>query len=233
MADFTVIADGCAGVTLNPQGNPASRCQMVVRFNPSAGTVGARTGALSVDLGNGFATTALNGNALAAPQQTATLTPTSVNFGPVQIGTQSAPTVFTFTNTGTQPIGPLGAAAFATNNADQFVVTEDNCVNKTLNNGQSCTVSGTFRPTAAGLLSASLVVPFSAAVNSPGATASVVGNGVNGRRDADPGGWCLRLCADWLQQRPADLHRDQQRPRPAESGRRRCDPRQSELRHRR
>jgi len=166
--DFSIIFFGCNnGTVLDPNGGS---CTVVVEYSPTAPPIGARVASLNVGL---------NATATAALQQTATLTPNPHDFGAVQIGTQSAPIVFTLTNTGSQPIGPLGAPASVGVNADQFVIVSgSDCFNKTLTTASpTCTFSAFFRPTVNGVLAASVSVPFQDAATTPAAAASVFGTG--------------------------------------------------------
>jgi len=101
-------------------------------------------------------------------QANITLSPTTVNFGNVLVGTTSAVTVVTITNNGTASatIGSVTTSA-------QFAQT-NNCPG-TLGAGASCTANVTFVPTTTGLASGLLTV----ADNAPGNphTASLSGTG--------------------------------------------------------
>ncbi len=192
--DFSIIFFGCNnGTVLNPTGG---NCTVVVEYSPTTPPIGARVASLNVGLSEGATpgptvasvAAALNATATAALQQTATLTPNPQDFGSVQIGAQSTPVVFTMTNTGSQPIGPLGAPVSVGANADQFViVSASDCFNKTLTTASpTCTFSAFFKPTATGLLSASVSVPFQGTTTTPAVSATVFGTGTSASATLTP-----------------------------------------------
>jgi hypothetical protein len=86
---------------------------------------------------------------------TADLAPASLAFGKQPVGTSGAAQTATLRNTGVAPLHVAGIALTGAN-ADDYVRT-DTC-GATLAGGASCTISVTFRPTAAGARTAQLVV---------------------------------------------------------------------------
>ena len=93
------------------------------------------------------------GTAGAAIAPTAAATPTGVDFGPVQVGTSSAPVTVTVSNSGggNLTFWRFGIASSSANPRDFVVVAGGTCVlSLPLAAGESCTVSVRFRPTAAG-----------------------------------------------------------------------------------
>src|SRR5919199_624650 len=84
-----------------------------------------------------------------------TLSPTSLTFGPQDIGTRSASQFVTVSNTGTASLFINSAAV---PNTLDFTVTGDGCSGLTLAVGASCSVSIVFSPTLAGTRTAALTV---------------------------------------------------------------------------
>jgi hypothetical protein len=86
---------------------------------------------------------------------TASLSPTSLNFNIVAIGTTTLPKAVTLKNVGTTAIG-VSSISIGGTNASEFGQT-NNC-GSSLAAGASCTISVTFDPTAEGAQSATLTV---------------------------------------------------------------------------
>jgi len=130
-------------------------CTISVTFKPTAS--GTRSAALSV-----------TDNAAGSPQKvtlsgigtTAKLSPTSLNFGTVAIGTTSAAKTATLTNVGTTSLSINGVAITGTNAGD---FAQTHTCGSSLAAGASCTISVTFKPTASGTRSAALSVTDNAA----------------------------------------------------------------------
>jgi len=150
-------------------------CSITVTCTPSA------EGPLSADLGANFPSpipqqsTALScdGQAttpIAAPQ--AALTPTTVNFGSVNVGSASSSQTFTLANAGNAAL-PITSIAITGTDAAAFAIAANHC-GSSLAAGASCAVSITFSPAAAGSASALLSV-----VDSVGTqTSSLTGTGM-------------------------------------------------------
>ena len=162
--DFTLIASGCDGITLNPAGQQGNTCTILVRFNPQAGAIGNRSASLAVNLGanNGFAVAALNGQATATPQRTATLTPGTFDFGTVVTGQNGLIKDFVLTNTSTTLDLVVPDAATIQQGAEEnFTILSDGCANpgpRTLAPGGTCTIQVRFNPASTGLKSGTLSV---------------------------------------------------------------------------
>src|SRR5207253_2845911 len=147
-----------------------SSCSISVTFKPTAS--GIRTAALSI-----------SDNAAGSPQKvtlsaigtTAKLSPTSLSFGTVAIGTTSAAKTVTLTNVGTTTLTITGIAITGTNAGD-FAQTHTCGIS--LAAGASCSISVTFKPTSSGTRTAALSITDNAA-GSPQKVA-LSGIGVNG-----------------------------------------------------
>jgi len=145
-------------------------CTVSVTFKPTQ--IGKRTGTLSV-----------TDNAPGSPQKvtlsgigtTAQLSPTSLDFGSVAVGTTSPAKTVTLTNVGTTTLSITGIAITGTNAGD---FAQTNTCGSSLAAGASCTVSVTFKPSAKGSLSGILSVTD----NAPGSpqTVSLSGTGTAG-----------------------------------------------------
>ena len=148
--DFAIAGD-CAGVTLQNNGDT---CAIVVTFRPTA--AGPRTATISVTDGatNSPQTIALRGTGI---DPTFSLSDTSVDFGDVQVGQVSATKTITITNT------TGGSLQFGTASADpaaRFIITGDQCSNKEIGPGATCTIGVYFAPNAAGLRTGTLTIAY-------------------------------------------------------------------------
>jgi subtilase family serine protease len=161
-ADFPETATTC-GSSLAA----AASCTVSLTFKPS--TTGARSATLKV-----------TDNASGSPQQvplsgtgtTAELTPTSLSFGSVKVGTTSAAKTVTLKNVGTTAITITSIAITGTEAGD---FGETQTCGSSLAASASCTISVTFKPTTTGTRSATLKVTDNAA-GSP-QTVSLSGTG--------------------------------------------------------
>ncbi len=143
--DFAITSNACTG-TLPPAGS----CTIQATFTPTA--TGLRTGTLTVASSNigGTAVLTLSGTGTAAGA-VVTLTPTTLTFAGQVVGTSSTAQVITVSSTGS------GAATFASfSSTGDF--SQTNTCPAVLSSGATCTVSVTFKPTATGTRSGSLVV---------------------------------------------------------------------------
>jgi probable HAF family extracellular repeat protein len=125
-------------------------CIIRVTFKPTA--LSTRAAMLSV-----------TDNAAGSPQKvsltgigtTARLSPTSLYFASVPVGTTSPAQIVTLTNVGTTTLTVTGIAITGTNAAD---FTQTHKCASSLAAGASCSISVTFKPTATGLRNAALSV---------------------------------------------------------------------------
>ncbi|MGA2350931.1 MAG: choice-of-anchor D domain-containing protein [Terracidiphilus sp.] len=149
-------ASGCSGSLA-----AGSSCIMNYTFNPNA--AGSFSATLSVDSStSGYTTLSipLSGVAVAAPA--ASFSPTSLTFPSTAVGSSAATQSFTLTNTGGAALA-LTSIVTAGTNPSSFIQ-NNNC--GTINAGASCVITVTFKPAAAGALSATLSFTDNAA-NSP------------------------------------------------------------------
>jgi hypothetical protein len=144
-------------------------CSISVTFTPAAS--GGRAATLNVSDNTPEGTDSVNLTGTGS-SITATLTPTSVDFGNQTVGTKSSPQVFTLTNTGSSNVGITNITTAGTNAADFSA--SNNC-GATLKPGASCAISVTFTPSASGSRSANLSVTDNAGTGSQ--SASLTGSG--------------------------------------------------------
>jgi hypothetical protein len=115
----------------------------------------------------------------ATPVRTATLSPSSLNFGSLVVGSTSASQNVTVTNTGNVALtaGNFAVpAGFVRSNAGPFPGAAPNCT-ATLNAGASCTIKVQFAPTAVTAYSSPLAVTYTGATVTP-ASVTLTGNGI-------------------------------------------------------
>ena len=152
-SEFTITSDGCA-IPLAPR----ATCTIQVAFRRES--VGVKTAVLTVtDSSQPTPTSAsaiLTGGGSAPTPLTAT--PTILDFGTLAIGTRSAPQVFTVTNFGDKPTGPLSVQTIdiAAGGDSAFAATTSCAAG--LDPDATCTVTVTFQPNAAGSPSAGFIV---------------------------------------------------------------------------
>ena len=145
-AEFPVSTN-CAAV-------PASAsCTVGITFKPTA--AGARSGTITVTSdGTGSPQTIAvsgNGTAVATPGQLSFAT--AVTFATQTLGTTSAPTNVTVTNTGGTAVN---VSSITSNAPAEFGVSASGCT--TVNAGATCALSLTFTPAAAGARNASITL---------------------------------------------------------------------------
>jgi Bacterial Ig-like domain (group 2)/Abnormal spindle-like microcephaly-assoc'd, ASPM-SPD-2-Hydin len=137
-------------------------CSISVTFHPSA--LGTRTGVLTAKTTGGTATANLSGTGVAP----ATVSPTTLSFGNVNVGSASAAQVVTLTNAMSETL----TVKSVTTTGDYSQT--NNC--GSLASGGSCTVNVIFKPTTSGNRTGTLSVTDNA-LNSP-QTAALTGAGV-------------------------------------------------------
>jgi hypothetical protein len=144
--DFAISANTCGSTV-----NAGASCNVSVTFTPTA--IGLRTGTLT------FTDNAPTNPQTVKLQGTGTaisLTPTSLNFGTVTVGTTSAAKSITVKNVGTTTVTFTGFSIAGTNPGD-YLISANTC-GSSLAGGASCTVSIQFKPIATGTRKASLRV---------------------------------------------------------------------------
>jgi hypothetical protein len=163
-------SDTCSGKPLAV----GASCSFSVIFSPQAAApAGPQSGTISIsdpDASSPQIIT-LTGHAPVAPL---TLSPVSVDFGSVQLGSNSTQAV-TLTNTDTRQLIVSGMVIVGANPAD---FTETNNCGFTVLAGASCVINVTFTPAAVGTRSATLVIEDDAAGNPQSLTFSGNGLGV-------------------------------------------------------
>jgi hypothetical protein len=173
--DFSVVHT-CAGVTLSPGGV----CFVSVTFSPQQS--GPRTAQLVV---NSTApgsphTASLSGTGLTGggtvPTGGLSVNPSSIAFGNQAVFTTSGPRSFSVANTSSGPITITGINRTGANPGDFTAFL--NCPSITLQPGQSCFGTATFRPTNTGARSATLEIAHTGS-SSP-ATIALTGTGTTG-----------------------------------------------------
>ena len=155
-SDFAKSANTCAGATVTPN----KTCTVSVTFTPSA--TGSRTATLSINdnAANSPQTVSLSGTGTAV-----SLSTTSLSFGAQLTGSSSLKTV-TLTNLGSTPlsISSLSVVSFAPltptgTKAGDFTIQSGSCVaGGSVAGLGSCTITVAFKPAAAGVRSATLVI---------------------------------------------------------------------------
>lgn len=137
-------------------------CTVSVTFSPSA--AGSRSASLTIadNAANSPQSVGLSGTG-SAPLPGATVSPTSLSFGSLLLGSTSAAKTATLTNSGTAPLSISGISVAGTNASD-FAQT-DTCPSSpsALAVGASCTISVTFAPSASGSRSATVTITDNAA----------------------------------------------------------------------
>jgi sugar lactone lactonase YvrE len=154
--DFTQTSN-CSIISAN-----GGTCTVTFTFTPQ--TTGALTSTYSIhDLNhpNAPLTVVLSGNGTAAPAPQPVLTPATLNFGNVTIGTTSSAQTATLKNTGTAALSVVGFN-FLGSNPGGFSET-NNCGNS-LAAGASCSISVVCEPVIVETLTASLAANFSSPI---------------------------------------------------------------------
>ena len=158
---FVIGSDLCIGLSVAP----AKTCTFTITFSPTA--VGAKSAVVSVSAGGSVLGTLQiggTGTTVAA----LTMTPPTLDFGTIGVGTVSTPQTFTVTNTGGTATGALTVTNAGVGGASQFASTTT--CQAALAPSATCEVVVTFKPTAAGSASASFSVS-DGAITSPVRTA--------------------------------------------------------------
>ncbi|HEC85069.1 MAG TPA: choice-of-anchor D domain-containing protein, partial [Thioploca sp.] len=169
--DFAKSNDNCANTTVAA----GDTCTIKVTFVPQ--TEGAKNATLSIpsnDPDTATATVTLTGNGIAAVVLVPdiSVTPTSHDFGDVEVGDSLSVTV-TIENTGDDNL-ELGQLNLADTD---FAKSNDNCANTTVAAGDTCTIKVTFAPQTEGAKNATLSIP-SNDPDTATATVTLTGNGV-------------------------------------------------------
>jgi len=173
--NFSLEVNGCGSTT--PTIVPGTSCTVLVRFNPqSEGQFSATLTIESNDPDTPIVSVLLTGNGVVgpAPEPDIEVSPTSLDFGDVSVGSDSKQTVAIF-NIGSENL-EIGTITI-TGMADQFTIVNDNCSGKPVAPGDYCTVGVKFTPTSTGEKTANLAIP-SNDPDEPIVEVSLKGNGI-------------------------------------------------------
>ncbi len=148
-------------------------CAITVKFSPPAAPGTNETGTLDVNY-TGFTGSPVTASLTGTSGGVATLSPTSLSFGTVTQGTASAGQTTTLTNNSGSTITFTGTTFTGTNGSD-FTASSNTC-SGTLTNGNTCTITVIFTPTATPVAneSGTLNVAYTGASGSP-VTAALTG----------------------------------------------------------
>jgi hypothetical protein len=119
------------------------------------------------------------GTAPPAGAPAVTLTPSSLAYGPQEVGTTSAAQTVTVANTGTASLFVNGLSQAGIDPLD-FNRVDDQCSGITLAAGTSCTISVVFNPTATGTRTATISVLDNASTSPQAITLTGTGTSANG-----------------------------------------------------
>jgi hypothetical protein len=165
--DFAKSADTCTGAAVAP----LAACSVSVTFSPTA--TGARSASVSFadDVVPSPQTVALSGTGVTLAPGTS-FNPPTLTFANQGVGTTSAAQTVTVTNNGNASLH-VTSVTLTGSNAGDFAKSADTCTGATVAVNATCTVSVTFKPTAAGSRTASL----SFADDAPGSPQAVALSG--------------------------------------------------------
>jgi len=171
--DFTITSDSCSGVSLDP----SASCAVGVVFTPS--TVGTLTGTLSItsdDPDTPTVEVALSGTGVSetVTGPNISVSPTTVDFGNVVVGTTSAPQTVTVANTGN---ADLTVSNVVLTGDTDFDVQTTTCVDPILAPGESCSADVVFTPSSIGGKTATVTIT-SDDPDTPTVEVTLTGNGV-------------------------------------------------------
>jgi hypothetical protein len=167
---FTVI---CYNTTGAPATNGTTGCAAGSTLYSGPVSVAVSETLFAVAGGTGFSSDSAVGSAVYV--LTPFVSPSSVNFGNVAVGTMSVAVSLTFTNNTGASITNVGSTYASGVNYFTASSPANTCVG-TLANGTSCSISVIFQPTGTGSLADTLQLNFTGASGSP-VTAALLGTG--------------------------------------------------------
>jgi hypothetical protein len=169
-----VLQDSCSDKSLRRTSSSyAPWCRLSVAFRPQSG--GVKTATLSIpsaDPDMPVLEISLLGESI-APVPNIEVTPTSLSFDDLQVGSASLYQSLAISNTGTGPL-TLGTLNFSGDTGD-FELLIDSCSDKTIAANKRCYLNIRFKPQAIGAKSATLSIPSDDA-DTPTANVSLSGN---------------------------------------------------------
>ena len=153
-ADFAVSSNGCGSAVA-----PGGSCTVQVKFSPTGSTPGTLVADLDIASNAPLSPNkiVLSGSLILPP----TVTPASLAFGDVVVGTTSAAKTVTLDNRGATDLS-VGTAI----SGSGFAISGGTC-GSTLAAGKECTVLVTFTPAALGAVTGTLTLTDSPDANSP------------------------------------------------------------------
>jgi hypothetical protein len=163
---------GTCGTTLAA----ASSCTFTVVFQPTAAGAVSGTSTITSNVAINGSPVADSGTGVTGPS-TANVTPTSLAFGSVAVGTTSAAQTLTLSNTGT-----TGMTGITISDTAPFHHLDGTC-GTTLAAGSSCTFTVVFQPTATGAASGTTMITSNVAVT--GSPVADTGTGVTAASTAN------------------------------------------------
>jgi uncharacterized repeat protein (TIGR01451 family) len=150
--DFVLGSDTCSAATLAP----GTSCTLEVTFLPAARGVRSATLRVPDDAADSPQDVALSGTGVAPIAQ---VSPASIDFGTMSVGTTSGHRTVTVTNVGDAGQNlVLSSETITGANASDFAFAGDTCITQFIAAGSSCTIDLTFTPGAAGARSATLTI---------------------------------------------------------------------------
>ena len=161
--DFQIASNSC-GASLAA----AASCTISVVFKPTSS--GSRTATLGLTANGTSLLVSLSGMGTDSGAGSVSVSPGSVTFASVAIGSTSSPKSVTLSNGGTSVLNITGIAITGANSSD-FAITGKTC-GATLIASSSCSVTMTFTPSASGVRTATLVFTDSAGSSPQTATLS-------------------------------------------------------------
>ncbi len=154
-----------------------STCTVTVAFTPSA--AGTRTGTIALTTNVGATNIPLTGFSVLTPTAIAAADKTTLAFPSTPIGATSAPSSFTFTNTGNAPM-QVTSVAMGGGDASQFKMgSASTCKAGTLAAFASCRVDLAFAPQSAGGKSTTVTVAHNASGGATTMTATGMANAMS------------------------------------------------------
>ncbi len=168
--DFAATADTCSNTTLAS----AKSCSVTLRFTPVQSGTRSGTLVLPSDSGGSPSSTTVTLTGTTPATFSVVLTPTTLDFGPVSVGSTSAVKNITISNTGTGS-GAIGSAVVT----GDYVIKANTC-GATLAAQTGCTISIAFVPAASGTRAGTFTITDDAGTQA----ATLTGSGTLAATDA-------------------------------------------------
>jgi hypothetical protein len=157
--DFALGSDNCTGQAIAG----GADCTFEVTFSPTA--TGSRTAQVDIPsdaIGSPHMVSLSGSGADANPA--ISISPSSKNFGGVDVGDSSAAQTFTITNTGFVDVH-VGTLALSGTDSAEFGLSNNTCNSATITSGNTCTFQVTYTPADEGASTAQVDVPSDATGN--------------------------------------------------------------------